>query len=278
MLTLALAGLHGQGQPFSFVDDKIFCGNSLLGITSLEQLRALHIYPDPKRPRDLLHELIDVDGKIAEAIRLRKELASPIDEHNPMRSTRGKTSLLEQLDEVTSDLRLIADGVIAAGLPLGGKRGAKLDDEYKVLSWELASAFPQDGSPGEPSDLQNRVEAGLTPTVDIDYERWRPLHWVLEAPDLFVARNGFDAVIGNPPFLVSKRISGAVGTNVRESLVSWICTSPARSRRPSSLLSVARGIAAVCRGKCWSLFAPNQSPKEIRGMLDLGDSSMTDFE
>ena len=77
-------------KPFSFVDDKIFCGNSLLGVTSLDQLRYLHIYPDPTTDADS-QLLVDIDGKIAEATRLRNELASPVEEHDPMRSTRGKT-------------------------------------------------------------------------------------------------------------------------------------------------------------------------------------------
>ena len=42
-----------------------------------------------------------------------------------MRSTRGKVALLEQLRRATADLRLIADGIIAAGLPLGGKPGSQ---------------------------------------------------------------------------------------------------------------------------------------------------------
>src|SRR5258708_20064857 len=32
--------------PFSFVDDKILLGNSLLGLTDVEQLRRGHITPD----------------------------------------------------------------------------------------------------------------------------------------------------------------------------------------------------------------------------------------
>jgi len=205
-------------KPFSFVDDKIFCGNSLLGVTSLDQLRYLHLYPDPKRMDTQL--LVDIDGKIAEATRLRKELASPVEEHDPMRSARGKLALLEQLRRETADLRLIGDGVIAAGLPLGGKPGTQLDDEYKALTWEVAQALPPEGSDGgAPEELRRRVRLGLTPTVDTDYRRWQPLHWVLEAPDVVIGRGGFDAIIGNPPFLGGKRVSGALGGNFRDWLI-----------------------------------------------------------
>src|SRR5690606_30860427 len=124
-------------------DDKIFCGNSLLGVTSLDQLRQLHIYPEATRGQGQL--LVDIDSRIAEASRLRKQLASPVEERDPMRSIRGKIALLEQLEIATADLRLIADAIIATGLPLGGNRGRQLDDSYKVLSWELAEAFPVAG-------------------------------------------------------------------------------------------------------------------------------------
>lgn len=215
-------------KPFSFVDDKIFCGNSLLGVTSLDQLRYLHLYPDPKRMDTQL--LVDIDGKISEATRLRRELASPVEEHDPMRSTRGKLALLEQLRQVTVDLRLIADGILAAGLPFGGKPGGQLDDVYKVLSWELNEAFPNDNSSGDLNKLDKRIRVGLTPTVDTDYDRWTPVHWAIEAPDVVIEHGGFDAVIGNPPFLGGQRLTGTLGTDMRD----WFVNNLAGGRRGSA--------------------------------------------
>lgn len=209
-------------KPFSFVDDKIFCGNSLLGVTSLYQLQSLRVTPSLQNHRDLLHELLKVDGRIAEATRLRRELASPVDERNPMRSTRSKSTLLVQARQAMADLRLIADSLIAAALPLGGKPGGPLEAACNLLSWDLLKAFPNDGSPADRSGVDQRVSVGLTPTVETDYERWQPLHWVLEAPDIFVGGRGFDAVVGNPPFLVAKDISGSLGSDVREWLTNVI--------------------------------------------------------
>lgn len=207
-------------KPFSFVDDKIFCGNSLLGITDLDQLRYLHLYPDSKRMDTQL--LIDIEGKIAEASRLRRELASPVEEHDPMRSTRGKIALLDQLHLVTAELRLIADSIVATGLPVGGKPGRQLDDAYAVLSWEAGQAFPVSGVDGDPVKLTQRIAAGLAPSVDTDYLRWEPLHWIVEVPDVLIERGGFDAIVGNPPFLGGQRLSGALGDEMRSWLVNVI--------------------------------------------------------
>lgn len=212
-LSLWLVSLD-RSKPFSFVDDKIFCGNSLLGVTTLDQLRYLHIDPKPTQMERNL--LVDVDAKIAEATRLRKELATPVEEHDPVRSREGKQRLLGQVHEVTADLRLIADGIIAAGLPLGGKPGRALDDAYKVLGWELAEAFPSDGSAGDRTKAERRIDRGLTPTVETDYDRWKPLHWVIEAPDVVVERGGFDVVIGNPPFLGGSKLTGSLGATMRD--------------------------------------------------------------
>ena len=58
-LSLWLVSLD-RDLPFSFVDDKIFLGNSLLGLTSLDQLRKLHI--DPSRvPAADMFDIFDVD-------------------------------------------------------------------------------------------------------------------------------------------------------------------------------------------------------------------------
>ena len=69
--------------------------------------------------------------------------------------------------------------------------------------------------------LDGILTAGLTPTVETDYERWKPLHWILAVPDV-MERGGFDTVIGNPPFLGGKKVSGASGTNVREWFVNVV--------------------------------------------------------
>lgn len=215
-LSLWLVSLD-RSKPFSFVDDKIFCGNSLLGVTTQDQLRHLHIDPDKKRK--FLQPFVDVGAVLAEATRLRKELAFPVEEDNPQRSTAGKVRLLKQADNVTAQLRLMADGIIAAGLTLGGKPGPQLEDAYKSLEWALAQAFPKDGFGGNPGRLNHIVSNGLTPTVDTDYERWKPLHWEIEVPDV-MERGGFDSVVGNPPFLAGSKISGAVGGNIRDWLAN----------------------------------------------------------
>mgnify|MGYP000971852113 CR=1 FL=1 len=220
-LSLWLVSLD-RDLPFSFVDDKIFLGNSLLGLTSLDQLRKLHIDPANASGQDVLNDVdVDIDAVIRKAIELRERLASEIDEGDLMRSITAKRRQYEQLQAVTAELLMLADGVIAAGLPLGGKPGRALDETYQNLRLAVKQAQPVGvGGAGDASWLELIIDEGLTPTVDTDYERWKPLHWVLEAPDVLVDHGGFDAVVGNPPFLGVKSIRGAIGQEMRDFLAN----------------------------------------------------------
>lgn len=216
--------------PFSFVDDKVLHGNSLLGVTDLRQLEAAHI--DPARAKTLrggvrystaalfgegseaqgLH-VIDVQRVIQKAVRLRQGLASVVDENDPARSTKTKRRIWQEYQNLVSQLSELADGIIAAGLIEGGKPGKKLNEQYEKLRIAVDMAFAPNGM-GDRHLLDSIIDRGLTPSVETDYEKWKPLHWVLVVPDV-MERGGFDAIIGNPPFLGGTKISGAVGAEVR---------------------------------------------------------------
>jgi hypothetical protein len=216
-LSLWLVSLD-RDLPFSFVDDKIFLGNSLIGLTSLDQLRKLHIDPSRVPAGDMFDIFsVDIDATIAKAVDLRRKLATEIDELDPARNSLAKQRQLAELHRITDDLRTIADGVVAAGLPLGGKPGKALDEAYENLRIAVKAAYPQTGEPNR-THLDTIIDHGLTPTVPTDYYRWHPLHWILEAPDITVDHCGFDAIIGNPPFLAGKKIAIATGSNVE----NWI--------------------------------------------------------
>ena len=208
--------------PFSFVDDKVLTGNSLLGLTDVAQLRALHIDPTQETNEPSFFDL-DIDALLRKAADRRRDLASEVDEHDPQRSATSKQRQLAQVTDLLAPLRDIADGVIAAGLTLGGKPGRALNAKYAALRIAVGDAFPTEGE-GDRRALDQIIADGLTPTVPIDYARWLPLHWILAVPDV-LERGGFDAVVGNPPFLGGKKVSGAMGTNVREWLVHVLAGS-----------------------------------------------------
>ena len=65
----------------------------------------------------------------------------------------------------------------------------------------------------------SQVNAGLP----AGKEPRRPLHWPLVFPEVFAdaAAPGFDALIGNPPFLGGQKISGALGSRLPRWLQAW---------------------------------------------------------
>jgi N-6 DNA Methylase len=234
-LSLWLVSLD-KTQPFSFVDDKVFVGNSLLGVTDKRQLEALHINPPAGDSQDALFHTtsagvatsVDVEALLSLAARRRTQLASVVDEHDRQRTLAAKRDQLRRVEESTAPLRHLADGVIAAGLKLGGKPGKALDTAYDALRAAATDAYPVDGV-ADPTPLDTIIAAGLTPTVMTDYVRWQPLHWAVELPEV-MERGGFDAVIGNPPFLPGQKLTGAMGTGVRD----WLVNVLARGSRGSA--------------------------------------------
>ena len=228
-LSLWLVSLD-KDKPFSFVDDKVFVGNSLLGLTDLRQLRVQHIDPAAAAERRLFEldrtgayaRALDVDAVVNRVVRRRRELASEVDNADPARSTTTKQRLQRENEEDLDVLTRVADAVVAAGLGpmVKTKFGKRLNGAYGDLAVALGRAFPADGA-GDDSMLEAVLERGLTPTVDTDYERWHCLHWPLAVPEV-MERGGFDAIVGNPPFLGAKKLSPSMGHNLREWFVNVI--------------------------------------------------------
>ncbi|MFJ5228852.1 Eco57I restriction-modification methylase domain-containing protein [Kitasatospora sp. NPDC088391] len=204
--------------PFSFVDDKVLHGNALLGLTDARQLRDLHI--DPKAASGQLSAFgLNVDDILDRARRLRRQLATEVDTKDPQRTATAKRRQWKQYQQDTAQLADVADGVVAAGLRWGGKPGRQLKAAYEDLRVAVELAYPKGGGTADRRLLDGILAAGLTPTVTTDYGRWKPLHWILAVPDV-MERGGFDAVIGNPPFLGGQKLTGAMGTNVRDWFVN----------------------------------------------------------
>ena len=235
-LSLWLVSLD-RDKPFSFVDNKVFVGNSLLGITDLDQLKAQHIDPlaATNRPFELDHagrytRDLDAGAILEEVSRRREELASVVDANDPARSTKTKQRLQHENEESLATLNRVADAVVAVGLDpaIGAEPGRRLNRGYGDLIATLGRAFPEEGA-GDGTLLEAVLERGLTPTVRTDYERWHCLHWPLAMPEV-MGRGGFDAIIGNPPFLGGQKLTGAMGANIRD----WFVEVLARGQRGSA--------------------------------------------
>jgi hypothetical protein len=217
-LSLWLVSMDPQ-RPFTFLDDRLVAGDSLLGITSLEQLEYMHM--DPKKGRivheDLFGWAAGVRSLVTEVAEERRQIAEIDLGDDPMAALARKRALLADAESKAVPLRLFADLAVGAALAYAGKGDRGLN-AGSVEAAKLASAVASGASEGE---AQEKRKAWLaTDQVAGSFDR-TPLHWPLVFPEVF-EQYGFDAVIGNPPFLGGKKISGAMGSAYREYLVTVI--------------------------------------------------------
>lgn len=214
-LSLWLVSLSRE-RPFSFLDDRLVCGDSLLGLTSLEQLRMMHL--DLNEARKVLGgKGFDLWGVVRSSLdeveRLRAEIADrPLLD---VRDAQIKARLLVEVEAAGRPLSAIADALV----------GAAMADRDLARVSPVASALLREADPTVRDARLAELADSAAYELDTDrpegaFER-RPTHWPLAFPEVFEA-GGFDAVIGNPPFLGGQKLTGAFGTAYREYLVRWV--------------------------------------------------------
>jgi len=207
-LSLWLVSMDPE-RPFTFLDDRLVVGDSLLGITSVEQLEYMHL--DPKKGR-ALHP--DADWSftagarrlVADLAEERRDLAGM--PGNNTEDVDRKRAKLAEITAKSERARFLADLTAGAALAAAG-RGERTQRDNAMAA----------------ADLGRRLTARRPEVVDSAIEqarRWlatdlpagagprRPLHWPLVFPEVF-ERGGFDAIVGNPPFLGGTKISGVNG-------------------------------------------------------------------
>ena len=206
-------------KPFTFVDDKLACGDSLLGITNLEQLEWMHL--DVKRGRalheyDMLEYTRGAKDLAIEVAHLRERISRLSD--SPGDYTR-KRELLADADERVEQASQFASLVTGAALAEAGRR-IRNQDPY-MMAADLARNATE-----HPDEGWDRITEQAGEWLKIDHVPGSfprtPLHWPLAFPEVFLEKGGFDAIVGNPPFLGGSKISPASGEAYRKALVSAI--------------------------------------------------------
>jgi hypothetical protein len=218
-----------QHRPFSFLDHRLVAGDSLLGLTSLAQLEDLHVVPVRGRElhKDtLLDETAHVRRRLGEAADSRREIA--LRPSTDLREVEFKAARLAAADRMLADLDLLANGLSAAGIA-GARQGEAQVDARTIRVAGFAPAL-LGAVPGSPE--HRRAVDSLTPLVRDWLQTDRPAHvaprsavqWLTCFPEVFLGTDqpGFDAVIGNPPFLGGTKITGANGVAYREHLVRHV--------------------------------------------------------
>jgi hypothetical protein len=200
-----------KNKPFTFLDHALKCGDSLVGAT-VAQLQGWNLDTDAGETTPVIG-VNELQRDLNEAIRLRLEIEKR--SVNSSRDREEKAALLFQANARINDLKSRADLLVASYLAPGTK--ATRESLRKQLLMVASSK----------RDI-TESELKLLP----DLESLRPFHWELEFPEVFLAPDspvkqasslwGFDALVGNPPFIGGSKITGAVGSTYRNYLVEWI--------------------------------------------------------
>ncbi|MFM0078737.1 ATP phosphoribosyltransferase regulatory subunit [Paraburkholderia sediminicola] len=220
-LSLWLVTLH-KSRPFTFVDHAIKCGDSLLGLHTEEQIESFHILPS--RGTDRLHDYIKRECvELLEVARGKREQLERFTVFD-MSDADAKGQLHEEAEAVLNGVRVLADLVVGAALATASGTAsrslsmldAKLDECLLDVGATLDGATTLIAEPERLQELQLRADR-LLDASSKGLPR-RPFHWLVEFPEVFSnPRNpGFDAVVGNPPFVGGQKITGIFGTAYRD--------------------------------------------------------------
>ncbi|MGQ0837144.1 Eco57I restriction-modification methylase domain-containing protein [Actinokineospora sp.] len=206
-----------RNKPFGFLDHALRCGDSLIGVLTERQVEMFHLNPDEggrdSAIRTAGHIGDFLGPALAEATELRQRIeASTADD---LTQINDKTALLDRADQATARLRLIADGVVAAALSTAGQGEDRYRDRLSGIAEEAGFYARPNPDPGVEEHLKENIGKWLTGHRS---QAVRPFHWPLEFPEV-MRDNGFDAVVGNPPFIGGQRLTGSIGQDVREYLV-----------------------------------------------------------
>ncbi|MEV5700525.1 type IIL restriction-modification enzyme MmeI [Streptomyces anthocyanicus] len=238
-----------KGRPFSFLDHALRCGDSLVGVIDVEQVKAFHLDSGARQLSPEVSRALEVtESLLWRAADIRQQIeATPVVD---IRVVREKSKLLKEAESLSDRLRLAADAIVGAALAAEGISDEEATEISGVENVEGArgrAAHAEAKEDAKAKAYRNRLEsvAGLIvtaleegPGVEDAATRargivdgWlkgprttaiRPLHWPLEFPEIMTSgeSGGFDVVVGNPPFLGGKKLTGVLGQDYREYLVN----------------------------------------------------------
>jgi methylase of polypeptide subunit release factors len=249
-----------KDRPFSFVDHALRCGDSLLGITDLAQIENFHI--GPAQGRELFHrQLFDYRSIFAPAVERAVEKRRTLEAFPvvALRDAQEKERLFHEAEQELEALKIVGDVIIGAALSTASQGEEAL--ERRLLSVADDVAAPLDPERKE-SDRKVRLDSLYWDSVEwlnagrpIMQEDRRTFHWPLEFPEVFV-RGGFDAIVGNPPFLGGTRISGPLGDDYRQFLARHIAKM-STGRADLAAFFFLRAAQLVRQPSCIGLLATN---------------------
>jgi N-6 DNA Methylase len=196
-LSLWLATL-AKDHPFTFLDHALRCGDSLVGF---DRVQIAQFHWDKSRPHERVFGQEQLEKAVDRVTAYRKEILDMTEDN--VASILLKQQKLGLADQALETVRRAGDLLVA---PFFSGAKDKERDKIRVNYRDLFLS----ASKGNLIDLQRETE--ILDRLHSGKSRVRPFHWEIEFPEVFSRPNaGFDAIVGNPPFMGGTRISAALG-------------------------------------------------------------------
>ncbi len=189
--------------PFTFLDHALKCGDSLVGRTR----REINAFGRSESDLEGLPLGNELDKQVLAVKLFRAEIQ--VQDTRSDAQALEKAQMWQSAESALAGVRLRGDVSIAAFFDGVGKN--KQDRE--ALRRDYAGMVQL--QPERMVDVSARLR-----------ERVVPFNWEIEFPEVFDRDNGgFDAIVGNPPFMGGKKVSGSFGDEYRE----WLAESYAET-------------------------------------------------
>jgi hypothetical protein len=186
-------------RPFTFLDHAFKCGDSLLGISNLEQIEWFGLRPGAvQKPMGAMNLFRHVDvakEKRKQLVTLASDMPEQI---------AAKAALYAEAEEAVTKLNAAADVLLS--VELKGLKAKAYEQERGLAADHMMAYWAM----------------GLDKLKEYATKRMAGhhcLHWPLVFPEVF-EQGGFDAFVGNPPFIGGQKITGILGTAYRDYLVT----------------------------------------------------------
>jgi hypothetical protein len=213
-----------RDRPFTFLDHALKCGDSLVGVSSVQQIENFSLRSGDRQATFATANLFRY---VEEASAKRRALEDlPSNDHSQIET---KNRLHAEAEAATAEIKALADALIAfelRGLDGDAYEEQRADEAEKV---QLLMKRDADTSLSSQQSTINQLSTYAREQL----RGRRPFHWPVEFPEVF-ARGGFDAFVGNPPFMGGQKITGVFGSDYRDFVVKTI----ASGRKGSADLSV----------------------------------------
>lgn len=198
-----------RDRPFTFLDHALKCGDSLLGVSSAQQIENFSLRPSD---RQITFATANLFRYVDEASAKRRALEDlPSNDHTQIET---KNRLHAEAEAATAKVKAIADCLIA--LELRGLDGDAYEQQRTEEADKVTLLMERDDAHSLQTQTPNINQLSVHAREQLRGRR--PFHWPVEFPEVF-ARGGFDAFVVNPPFMGGSKIRGTFGSDYREYLV-----------------------------------------------------------